>query len=148
MYRKTNRASFLSVQGCSCLAACYGKLVAIELALKDHLGAATTSSAGHNVNSLLGRLAALGTAQAPPISAAALNSNSTKLANKLQVLSCASKTGGRISVPPSNYPYLRYIYHELDGTHLSDVKESDLVEIGAIADQIIQIMDVTYGVAA
>lgn len=145
MYRQANRASFLGKQGCSSLAKCYGKLVAIEIALKDHLGPAGLNTS-HDVPELLGRVAIAGRHQNPSISSAELNSKAQQLREKLRLLSCSDKRGLRMSVPPTSYPYMRYIFHELDGAHVDDVKEQDLVAIGVIADNIIRLLSATYQV--
>jgi hypothetical protein len=47
MYREANRASFMGRTGSSCLAATYGKLVAIEITIKDIMGASAQSSWGN-----------------------------------------------------------------------------------------------------
>lgn len=147
MYRQANRASFLGKQGCSCLARCYGKLVAIEIVLKDHLGP-NGANVSHDVPALLGKVAAAGAHQTPPILAAPLNSKAQQLSQMLRLLSCSSKTGQRMLVPPSSYPFMRYIFHESDGTHTSDVKEQDLIKIGTLADDIISLLSNTYQVTA
>lgn len=147
MYRRSNRASFLGRPGSSSLAKNYGKLVAIEIAMKDHMGAAATASYSHNLPHILVQYAGEKATAMPPIPGGALQSKSIQLANLLRSLTCMDKQGTRMKVPPHSYPYMRYVMHELDGNDLTDAKETDIEAIGVIADDIIGILSTSYQVA-
>lgn len=144
MYRQANRSSFLGKPGSSCLASTYGKLVAIELTIKDELGVTISSGWQHDIQVMLTRFASHRTG----VSAAILNSLATQLANKLNLLSCTNKSGTRICVPSNNYPYMRYVLHEWDGDNAADTKENDIKAVDNIAERIIRILRSSYEVTA
>jgi hypothetical protein len=148
MYRKTNRAAFLGKPNSSCLAQSYGKLVAIELTIKDVLGSAATSTYQHDVPRLLNDFAEIHAMNTTPIPASALKSKASQLANTLRQLKCSDKWGGIMMVPHNNYPYMRYVLHELDGADPTDSKEEELQRLGQIADDIVTILGRTYQVHA
>ncbi len=144
MYRRANRSSFLGKPGSSCLASTYGKLVAIELTIKDELGVAISSGWQHDIQVMLTRFAL----HRSGVSAAILNSLATQLANRLNVLSCTNKSGTRICVPSNNYPYMRYVLHEWDGNDAANTKENDIKAVDNIAERIIRILRRSYEVIA
>jgi hypothetical protein len=144
MYRRTNRSSFLGKPNASCLAIAYGKLVAIELTIKDEMGPAASSGWQHDLQVMLTRFAH----HNRHVPSGTLNSLAVQFANRLGNLSCTDKSGARIHVPSNNYPYMRYIMHEWDGTEVTDTKEDDIVAVSEIANRIINILLQNYGVVA
>lgn len=146
MYREANRASFLGRNGSSCLATTYGKLVAIELTIKDHMGASAKPEWRHNLPVILTSFATHCSSSNPTVSTANLNSLASQLANNLARFECSGVSGNRQPVPRSSYPHMRYIFHEWDGSHPTDTKESDIHTLDLIADNIIHILQRLYGV--
>lgn len=122
MYREANRASFIGRPNSSCLAATYGKLVAIEITIKDIMGTSAQPSWQHNLPIILTSFAAHHASMVPPIPAARLNSLAVQLGNQLSQLTCLNRSGNRSSVPRNSYPHMRYLLHEWDGTHTNDTK--------------------------
>lgn len=147
MYRRANRASFLGRPGASRLAATYGKLVAIEITIKDVMGTSALSSWRHNLPVILTSFAAHHAAANPPIPAARLNSLATQLGNQLSRLIYLDLSGARSTVPRNSYPYIRYIFHEWDGTHRNDTKEADIVSLDRVANSIMTTLHSLYGVS-
>jgi hypothetical protein len=147
MYREANRASFLGRNGSSCLAATYGKLVAIEITIKDIMGASAQPSWKHNLPTILTSFAAHRASVNPPVSSASLNSLAAQLGNQLARLICKNLEGNRSSVPRHSYPHMRYLLHEWDGTHPQDTKESDIQGVDRIANRIISTLIRAYGVS-
>lgn len=147
MYRKANRASFMGRSGSSCLATTYCKLVAIEITIKDVMGANAQPSWKHNLPTILTSYATHRASANPPIPAASLNSLATQLGNQLARLVCLNLSGNRTSVPRNSYPYMRYLMHEWDGPHSQDTKESDIQAVDRIANNIINTLNRAYGVS-
>lgn len=147
MCRKANRASFMGRNGSSCLAATYGKLVAIEITIKDIMGVNAKSSWRHNLPIILTCFAAHHASVTPPVPAARMNSLATQLANQLAQLTCLNLSGNRSNVPHHSYPHMRYLMHEWDGSHPNDTKESDIQEVDGIANSIINTLKSLYGVS-
>ena len=144
MDRKTNRDSFMG-RGTCCLAPTYGTLVAIEIAIKDNMGAAANPAWQHNLPHILISFAAQRAAATPPVPAAQLNSLSTRLGNELSQLICLDLSGNRSVVPGKSYPYMRYLLHEADGTP-ADTKETEIVAVNNTASAIITTLQTLYGV--
>lgn len=147
MYRKANRASFLGRNGSSCLATTYGKLVAIEITIKDHMGASANPTWQHNLPVILTSFATHFTSSNPTVSTANLNSLAMQLSNNLARLVCSNVSGNRRTVPRHSYPYMRYLFHEWDGSHPTDTKENDIRALDIIANNIISTLQNLYGVS-
>jgi hypothetical protein len=147
MYRSTNRASFLGKPGASSLAKAYGKLVAIEIVVKDELGPAATASHGHDVPGLLVALAKARELAPHFVPKAAMTGKVAKLSSLLSGMTCTGKQGARMPVPAVNYPYMRYVLHENDGTHPTDTKEAHIADVGATADEVIDLLINAYKIS-
>jgi hypothetical protein len=147
MYRKANRASFMGRSGSSCLATTYCKLIAIEITVKDVMGANAQPSWKHNLPTILTSFATHHASASPPVPAASLNSLATQLGNQLARLVYLNLSGNRTSVPRTSYPYMRYLMHEWDGTDPQDTKESDIQAVDRIANSIISTLNSEYGVS-
>lgn len=142
MYRETNRASFMGKNNSSRLATTYGKLVAIEVTIKDVMGAQADPKWKHNLPIILTSFAANYS-----ISSAKLNSLATQLGNQLSRIVFLKLSGVRASIPRDSYPYMRYLMHEWDGNHPHDTKESDIIEVDRIAISIINTLKNDYMVS-
>lgn len=147
MYRETNRASFMGRANSSCLAVTYGKLVAIEITIKDSMGTSAPPTWKHDLSLILTSFATHRASSAQPVSAANLNSLAIQLGNHLSRLSVINLSGNRSNVPKYSYPHMRYLLHEWDGSHTNDTKESEIQEVDTIANRIISVLQKKYGVS-
>jgi hypothetical protein len=84
----------------------YGILVAIELALKS--GGYQAGKGGHDIPSMLEKAKQHLAAHGHPILVAQITAFQAQLIRGLARVSCTDVVGNTISVPPHNYPYLRY----------------------------------------
>ncbi|KAB0663973.1 hypothetical protein F6V25_14255 [Oryzomonas japonica] len=141
MHRKANRASFMGRANSSCLASTYGKLVAIEITLKDIMGAVADPTWQHNLPLILTSFADHRATTNP---SATLNSLAAQLGNQLSQLIFQMVSGRKSAVPRHCYPHMRYLLHEWDG---QDTKETDIKAVDAIADNIISTLKIKYGVS-
>jgi len=108
----SNIRAFFNLAHPNALVHSYRLLVAVELALKD--GNCTVPGGGHDVPGMLQVAANLPTALALPYVSGQLLSFSQHLRNNLGLIICQGKNGAPQSVPPANYPYIRY------GRHMGD----------------------------
>jgi hypothetical protein len=94
-----NRAAFTTgADSSNCLLSLYCSLVALELAIKDHLNPPWKK--GHTIITWVNDLGETSLAQ--------------QLRSQLGVLRCTDITGNAVPVDGDNYPGIRYIRHEGD----------------------------------
>jgi hypothetical protein len=145
MPKQANIDSFLNRAGASALARTYGKMVAIELAVKDSLGLGATAHMQHDVATLLSTLATQRATIQPPVPAAALISQAQQLANQLSRLICCHSSGSRMRVPRYSYPYMRYVRHARDGWPTPHTDEQSILAVDSTANQILHTLRSSYG---
>lgn len=96
MPHSTNRAAFLSCNVSDPLLRLYTLLIAVELALKDHLGLFRD---GHDIDALVNRMV--------PPPASNLQAAVSTFENSLNKLRCPWKDGSGVPVNSKGYPGLR-----------------------------------------
>lgn len=118
MAHSYSRSAFKIVSRTPPLAYIYNSLVAVELALKDHLHPPWRG--GHDIPDLL--------------SAVGEGALGVQLQGALGKLHCTSRNGSSALVPASNFPAIRYLRHESDFAGTSS--ENDILGAVAVVDDI------------
>ncbi|MCX6849069.1 MAG: hypothetical protein NTY98_09130, partial [Verrucomicrobia bacterium] len=112
------------------LVSLYSTLVAIELALKDEIYAATGSwTSGHDVPNLIA-----------PFDA----SLSSQLSTALGILRCTNKGGHNVAVSSAIYPGIRYLRHQSDFPNELFTTDQEISNAYQIAKQCVNLLR-TFG---
>ncbi len=146
MTRKASRDSFLRRENSSQLAIVYGKLVAIELAIKDDFGELASLYWNHKIHEMLVDFADAYSQKNQNISVSVIKSYAAQFQNKLKKLVCVYNDNHKSHVPINSYPHMRYVVHENDERGFV-TKENDIKNLEVLVDNIINELNTRYGLA-
>lgn len=139
-----NVSAFLGRPNVSRLAEAYGRLVAIEIAVKESLGQPSAKNRGHDVPMLLIELANCRDLPPHSIPKGPMISLAQSLSNLINSLYCNDRTGVATNVPRDNYPYMRYVRHAADMWPSPNTDEPVIEQLNSKAVDIIRLLSSTY----